>query len=482
GFWQQYFGGDAGVIGRTIPLSGHTYTVVGVMPRSFSLPENSPEIFASLRVVYPDAARYRGVHFLRTYWRLRPGVTVERAQAEMGAIDQRLAEAYPAENKSRRTRLVPLHERVVGDTRPALLILFGAVGLLLLIACANFANLSLARAAARQREFVIRAALGAGRPRLVRQLLTESVLLALTGGAAGLVLALWGIDLLLALKPANLPRLSDIRLDGRVLLFTLSVSVLTGIIFGLAPAWNAAGADVNEVLKEGGRVGGTTGAATRRVRGLLVVSEVSLALVLLVGAGLLVKSFWGLRTVDPGFDPGRVLTMRLELPETRYREIPKQTQFRERVVEAVNALPGAQAALVSEVPMSGDALFHNFVIEGRPPIAEGDEPELHSRSVGGDYFGVMRIPVRAGRGLTPRDREGSPLVGVVNEAMARQYFAGESPLGKRIRWARMEGEPQWITIVGVVGDVRQFGLDQPEEPAVYTPYAQSLQPWKRWMS
>jgi putative ABC transport system permease protein len=480
GFWQRHLGGRELASGATLPLSGQTYTVVGVLPASFVPPHGNPDVWAALRVANPTAAKARGVHFLRTYWRLEDGVTQEQAQADLNLIAGRLSELYPDENRGRRFPLVSLHERLVGDVRPALFILFGAVGLVLLIACANFANLLLARAATRRQEIAIRAALGAGRWRLVRQLLTESVLLALAGGAGGLLLATWGVDLLVALEPEGLPRLTNIRVDANVLLFTFGLSTLTGLVFGLAPALGASRADLSGALKEGGRKL-TGGVSRRRLRGALVVAELAVALVLLVGAGLLIKGFWRLRTVEPGFDAANLLTMRLELPETRYKEIPAQTDYRRRVLEAVNSLPGARAAMVSEIPLGGSSLHHNFVIEGRPPLAPGEEPDLYSRSVGGDYFGVMGIPLLRGRALTPQDDARAPLVGVVNERFAREYFDGADPLGSRIRWARA-AEPQWITVVGVVGDVRHFGLDQPEEPAVYTPFAQSGQSWKRWMN
>jgi len=477
GFWQQTFGGDASIIGKPIQLSGKPYTVVGVMPADFIMPTETPDLWASVRVVNPIAAQFRGVHFLRTYIRLKPDVTLSQARGEMESIDQWLAQQYPEENKGRRTSLLSLHERIVATSRSALLVLLGAVGLVLLIACANFANLLLARAAGRRQEIVIRAALGAGRWRLIRQMLTESTLLSVLGGAGGLLLAKWGVDLLTALKPANLPRLASIGIDGWVLGFTLGVSLLTGLIFGLVPALSASKLDVNEALKEGGRA--STGGVTRhRVRSVLVVSEIALAVVLLIGAGLLIKNMWNLRTIDPGFDPQNLLTMRIELPESRYKEIPKQIQFRDRALEAVTGIPGVQAAMISELPMT-ENLMHNFVIDGRPPVPPGEEPELETRTVAGDYFRTMGIPVLQGRDFTVQDKADAPPVGLVNQSFVREYFPDENPIGGRIAWAR--GNPRrWMTIVGVVGDVKHYGLNLPEEPAFYNTYQQQDQPWKRW--
>ena len=478
GFWQHTFGGDPNIIGKSIQLSGKSYTVIGVMPADFIMPTEVPDVWASVRVVNPIAAQFRGVHFLRTYIRLKPGVTLSQAAGEMEGIDQWLAEQYPEDNKGRRTILLSLHDRIVSNTRPALRILFGAVGLVLLIACANFANLLLARAAGRRQEILIRSALGASRARLVGQMLTESTLLSLVGGAAGLLLAKWGVDLLIALKPANLPRLSSIAIDGSVLAFAVGVSFLTGIVFGLVPAFSASRLDVNEALKEGGRAA-TGGIARHRVRSILVVSEIALALVLLIGAGLLIKSIWKLRTVDPGFNPENLLTMRVEMPETRYKEIPKQIQFRDRLLEAVNSVPGSQAALISELPMT-ENLMHNFVIDGRPPLPPGEEPELETRTVAGEYFRTMGIPVLVGRDFNASDRADSPAVGLVNESFVREYFPNEDPIGARIAWAR--GNPRrWMTIIGVVGDVKHYGLSLPELPAFYNSYEQQDQPWKRWM-
>jgi putative ABC transport system permease protein len=478
--WQKQFNGDAQIVGKGIPLSGNVYTVIGVMPRSFATPRDNTEAWTPVHVSNPVAANFRGVHFLRSYGRLAAGVSLDQARAEMQMVDKTLAAQYPADNKNRNTVLIPLHERIVGESKQSLLILFAAVSLVLLIACANYANLLLARAAERDREFVIRAALGAGRWRLIRQLLTESVLVSLAGGALAVVFAIWGTSLLVAMKPDNLPRLEEIGVDLRVLGFTFGVSLLTGIVFGLLPAWSASRGGVNEALKEGGR-SATAGGARQRLRSSFVVVELAVALILLIGAGLLVKTFSVLRSVEPGFKPDHLLTMRIELPEARYKEVDPQTRFRTQTLAAVNSLPGVKAAMVSELPLSGDALNHDFVIDGRPPIAPGDEPSLETRSVIGDYFQTMGIPLKAGRDFGPQDFvDKAPLVGIANDAMVRQYFPGEDPLGKRVRWAR-NPQVEWITIVGVVGDVKHFGLDLPEQPGLYSPYTQAA-PWKRWSS
>ena len=477
--WVKQFNRDDQIIGKTIPLSGNMYNVIGVMPAGFVTPQINTEAWTPLHVSNPVAANFRGVHFLRTYGRLAEGVSLEQARAEMQVIDKNLATQYPADNKNRSTVLFALHERIVGDSRRSLFILFAAVSFVLLIACANFANLLLARAAEREREFVIRGALGAGRWRLIRQLLTESVLVSFAGGVIAVVLAVWGTNLLVAFKPDNLPRLNEIGVDSRVLGFTLGVSLLTGFVFGLLPAWSASRRGVGETLKEGGR-SATAGVARQRLRSTFVIVELAVALVLLVGAGLLIKTFWKLRSTESGFNPDHLITMRVDLPETRYKDVTPQTRFRTQILAGMNSLPGVHAAMVSELPLSGDALDHDFLIENRPPIAPGDEPSLQTRSIHGDYFKVMQIPLRAGRDFGPQDLMNAPLVGIVNEEMVREYFQNEDPIGKRVRWAR-DPEIHWITIVGVVGDVKHFGLDLPELPALYSPYTQ-VAPWKRWMS
>jgi putative ABC transport system permease protein len=481
-FWQNFLTSDPHALGKTIPLSGNNYTVIGVMPATFALPREHADVFVSLWVAYPEAAPYRGVHFLRTYWRLKPGVTLSQAQADMSMIDGRLAEQYPDNERGRETLLVPLHQWLTGDVRPALMVLFGAVGLVLLIACANFAGLLMVRAVARRQEFVIRASLGAGKSRLIRQALTESGVLALIGGAAGLLLAKWGTSFLVSLKPAELERFNGIQIDANVCLFVLSMSVLTGTIFGLMPACSAARADVAESLKEGAR-GSTAGPLSHLLQQLLVTGEFALALILLVAAGLLIKGFARLRSVNPGFNPANVMTMHLQLPATRYAEIPRETEFRRQVLARLNSLPGVDAAMVTDIPLGGgNYVAHRFVIDGRAPVPAGAEPEVQTLSVMGDYFHVMQIPIRAGRGFTDMDREGQPLVAIVNEELARKFFTNENAIGGRIDWARTKGPHQWMTIIGVAQDVKHFGLNQPVDPAVYAPFSQSDEAWRRWMT
>jgi putative ABC transport system permease protein len=470
-FWKNFLSSDPQAVGKAIMLSGNNYTVIGVMPASFVLPKYHADVFVSLWVAYPEAAAFRGVHFMNSYWRLKPGVTLAQAQADFLAIDRHLSEQYPDTERDRKTQLVPLQEFVVGQVRTALLVLFGAVGFVLLIACANFAGLLVARTMARRPELVIRAALGAGKPRLIRQALVESALLALFGGAAGLLLAGWGTRLLLSLKPAALASFSGIQLDARVLIF----------VFGIAPAWSAAGADFAEALKDGGGRA-TTGPTGQLLRKLLVTAEFALALVLLVGAGLLIKGFSRISSVDPGFNPRNVMSMHLQLPATRYADIPPQTQFRRELLARLNSLPGVEAAMITDVPFGGNYLNHSLVIDGRSPILVGAEPHVQTLSVMGDYFRVMQIAIRAGRSFTDADREGQPLVAIVNEKFVEEFFPHESPLGARIDWGRAKLPHNWMTIVGVANDVKHSGLGEPTDPAVYAPFSQSDEAWRRWMT
>jgi putative ABC transport system permease protein len=477
GFWQSQFAGDRSIVGQAITLGGVPFTVAGVLAPEFRLPDIPADVYTPIEVAYPLAAQARGAHMLRAVLRLGPGVSSAAARGDLDAVMKRLAVEHPDEDKYLRPDFVGLLDGIVGESKRPLWILAGAVGLVLLIACANLANLLLARASARGAELAVRTALGASRGRLVGQILTESIVLAVVGGACGVLLASWGTQLLLAAMPDALPRLEGVGIDGRVVAFTGILSLLTGVAFGILPAWKASSRGFAPALS-GPR--GQSGLSAGRLRNAFVVAEIAVAMVLLVAAGLLLHGLWRLHSVRPGFTAEGRVAARIDLPESRYADIPSQTRFRERALAELNGAPGVAAAMISEVPLTGQSLNHNFLIDGRPPIAIGDEPELFSRSVMGDYFGVMGIPMKAGRDLSPADREGAPLVGVVNESFVRQYFPGASPVGSRIRWAREE-QVLWIDIVGVVGDVRHFGLAHGDEPAVYTPYAQSRQPWKRWM-
>jgi putative ABC transport system permease protein len=432
-------------------------------------------------VAYPEAGPDRSVHFMHTYWRLKPGVTIAQAQAEVAKVDRRLAEQFPDTEKKRGTLLVPLHEWLVGNVRPALLVLFGSVALVLLIACANFAMLLMARAVARQRELMIRASLGASNSRLIRQRLTESTLLALAGGAAGLLVAKLGTTFLMALKPEALRRFTAIHMDLRVFVFVFVISLLTGLLFGLVPAWSASRGDVAEALRENARTT-ATGISRKPLRSFLVTAELALALILLAGAGLLIKGFLRLRSVNPGFNPADIITIYLQLPPTRYPQIPSQTNFRRELLARINSIPGAEAAMITDLPLAGNDVDHRVVINGRPAPAVGAEPLVQTLSVMGDYFGVMQIPIRAGRDFSATDREGQPRVVIVNEAFVRQLLPGQSPIGTRIDWIRPNEPHQWMTIIGIAGDVKHFGLNQPVDPAVYEPFSQNDEAWRRWMT
>ena len=480
-FWRDFLGSDPYVLGRAIRLGDNGYTVIGVMPKDFTLPEHLADVFVSLWVAYPEGASDRDLHSMHTYWRLKPGVPLAQAQAEIAQMDHRLAEEFPDTEKERGTLLIPLHEWLVGDARPALLILFGAVGLVLLIACSNFAMLLMARGMARQRELMIRASLGARNGRLIRQRLTESTLLALLGGAGGLMAAKAGTTLLLALKPAELSRFGAIHMDTRVFMFVFAISLLTGLLFGLLPAWSASHGELAEALRQNSRTT-ATGVSRSLLRSFLVTGELALALILLAGSGLLIKGFLRLRSVDPGFNPANVITMYLQLPGTRYLQIPLQTNFRRELLARINAFPGVEAAMITDLPLAGNYVDHRVVIDGQPPPAAGTEPEVQTLSVMGEYFGVMQIPIRGGRDFGAMDREDQPRVAIVNEAFVRQLLRGQDPIGTRIDWARSNEPHQWMTIVGVAGDVKHSGLNQAVDPAVYAPFSQNDEAWRKFMT
>lgn len=468
-FWQRVFGGAADVVGRPIQLNGEPYTVVGVAPSGFGLASKVDAWMPMAFEPKETANDNRGAHYINVAGRLRPGVTVAQAEAELKVLAAQLATQYPDSNKGWSIFMMPLQDYSVRDVRTVLYTLLGAVGCVLLIACANIANLLLARATARHREISIRAALGASRARLVRQLLTESVLLALCGGIAGLFLARWGLDALLALAPTNLPRTNDIRLDSGVLIFSLGLSVATGLVFGIAPAWLAARTDMNESLKQGSR-GSTEGGARGRLRNALVVIEVTFALMLLGGAGLLARSFMQLAHVDPGFTPENATLLRVSLPQKKYGLPEQQTAFANALIERMKNLPGVQAVgLTHSMPLVGDYVL-GFNIEGRPAIAPSDLPNTNYYAVTPDYFRAMGIRLVRGRVFTAQDDAKAPRVALINETLARQHFPNEDPIGKRINITN--GPDAWREIVGIVGDIKQYGVDKTTTNQSYEPFAQ----------
>src|SRR5256885_15201756 len=469
GFWQRVFGGGRDIVGRSIQLNGEPYQIVGVAPFGFGV-ASKVDVYIPM-AFRPDETKNdaRGAHYINVVGRLKPGVTVTQAKAELDVIAAQLAVQYPDPQKGWGIFMMSLQDYTVRDVKPVLYTLLGAVGCVLLIACANLANLLLARATARHREISIRAALGAGRGRLVRQLLTESVVLAVCGGIAGIILARWGLDALLALAPTNLPRMSEIHLDSTVLLFSLALSVVTGLVFGIAPAWLAARADVNEALKQGTR-GSTEGGARGRLRSALVVIEVTFALVLLGGAGLLTRSFIQLAQVDPGFNPENATLLRLSLPQAKYPKPEQQTAFADALLDRVKNLPGVQAAAITHsMPLVSDYVL-GFNIEGRPAIAPGDLPSTNYYAVTPDYFRAMGIRLVRGRVFTPQDDAKAPRVCVINETMARQFFPNEDPIGKRMNITN--GPDTWREIVGIAGDIKQYGVDKATSAQSYEPFAQ----------
>jgi putative ABC transport system permease protein len=473
GLWQRRFGGERGLIGRTVSLNGDAYTVVGVLPKEFVIPNAEVEIATPLRIEADPRRSERGSNFLRVFARLKHDSTAGEARADLAAISDRLRRQYPNDNgKLTAPAVLPLLEEITGGYRAALFLLFGSVGLVLLIACANLASLLLARATARHKEIAIRAALGATRWRLIRQLLAESLLLALTGGALGLLLAAWGKDLLLALSPADLPRAVEVSIDARVLVFTFLLSLLAGIVFGLAPAWQATKTDLNAELKEGGR-DGSGGKAQGRVRNALVVIEVALSLMLLIGAGLLIKSLARLQSVSPGFDINNLLAVRVSLPPSRYSKPEAVKVFYEKLAPRLAAVPGVESAGVSNVlPLSGMFVRTEFSIVGRPPFDPADTPAAQNRWVSPGYFETMKLPIREGRGFTEADNERAAGVVVVDEALARQHWPDESPIGWHLMISFGGEPPRDFEIVGVAGNVKHSTLNEETTAAFYAPIYQ----------
>src|ERR1700734_128251 len=478
--WKRQFGGDPGIIGRTITLDNNGYTVVGVMPANFRYPlQREPEeIWSTLSPLNettdnsPPMVQHRGAHFLTCIARLKSGVTLAQAQAAMDVIASSLSKQYPDSNKYMSVHLSSEQDRLTGSIRPALLVMMIAVGLVLLIACVNVANLLLARATTRGREIAIRTAMGAGRIRVVRQLLTESLLLAIFAGVLGTAFAIWGSDVLVRLSPENLSRISEIHIDGWALAFTAGLSLLTGILFGLAPALQSTHSNIVEALKEGS-LSTTAGRSRHGLRSSLVIIEMALALILLVSAGLLIRSLLRLQDVNPGFDPHNVMTASLDLPDTKYSD-PKKAGFFRELIPQLQAIPGVQsAAAVFPLPMSGDEIRTSFQIEGKP-VAKSDEPHTSVRVVTPNYFGTMRIPLLQGRDFTERDETKTTPVIVINEALARQFFPNENPIGKHIKpgFSTGTGEGPMREVIGVVGNVKFEDLTDEWMPESYVPYAQ----------
>ena len=469
GLWQRRFGGDPRIVGRVIKLDGRDREIVGVTPEDFrfELVTGATDFWLPID---PQASGYqqRGAIFLNAIGRLKPDVTIEQAHADLSVVAARLEQQYQNTNAGVGVRLAPAQEELVGDLRRTLLVLLGSVGFVLLIACANVANLTLAHAAGRHRELAVRAALGAGRGRMVRQLLTESLLLAVAGGMLGLLFALSGVKVLSAFVPKNVPRFGETSTDLTVLCFTLGASLLTGLLFGIAPALQSSRLDLNEALKEGGRTG-TDGRGRKLFRSTLVVSEVALSLILLVGAGLLIKSFMKLNNTDPGFNPDHTLTASISLVTVRYDTNEKIVDFYRRLVDRVRALPGVRSVgAVTPLPLSDNNTSFSFAVVGQAPPPPGQRLSASTRVVTPDYFVAQGIPLRQGRLFNKQDKAGAPAVVIVNEAFARRYLPGEEPLGKRLRLGinRTEGE-----IVGVVGDIRSASLAQPGAPEYYIPEA-----------
>ena len=467
GLWKRRFGGDPNIVGQSITLSASSYTVIGIMPATFQFPDRETEFWAPIAFTARQAQQH-GSHYLVVVGRLKRDVTAGQAAVEMQSIAARLAEQHPNSNAGWSTNIFPLQEYEVRDIKSGLFFLLGAVALVLLIACTNVANLLLARSTARQKEIAIRSALGASRLRVVRQLLTESIVLAAVGGAIGLLLAFWGIKSLLALAPEDLPRIKDVVIDLRVLGFTLIVTMVTGIIFGLAPALQASNPNLNETLKEAGR--GTT-AGRHRVRSGLVVVEVALALMLLVSSGLLIRSFLSLQRVNPGFDASNALTMNIALPGRKYARSDQYVAFFSQLIESTSALPGVVAAGVSQsFPIQNDFLV-GFSIKGRPPAAPGEDRSTNYYAVSTGYFKAMGIPLLKGRYFTEQDNNNTQPVAIINETMARTYFPDEDPIGKGIDLSQGPAE-RIREIVGIVGDVKQYGLSQPATLQTYEPFLQ----------
>jgi putative ABC transport system permease protein len=469
--WRRRFGGDPAIVGQAIELNGRPHTVIGIAPPSMRLPSSQTELWIPL-ALDEQARGNRGGHSMGVVARLAPGATLEQARTEMRTIGERISAAYPEVQSGFNVTVQSLGDDLIGDARTPLLVLVGAVAFVLLICCANVANLMLARAASRQKEIAIRSAIGAGRSHIVRQLLAEAAVLALAGGLGGLLLAVWGVDLLVAVGPRELPRLDDVAVDGRVVGFALGVSLLTGVLFGVLPAVHASRADLNETLKDGLK-GSSGGPGRARARQALLVAEVAISLTLLVGAGLMLKSMSRLTSVDPGFESAGLVVGGVPLSSTKYDSSATRVAFYDQLHERLRTSPGVdRAGFVSALPLSGALSISGYWIEGKTPRGDNSQvPTAYSYLIAGDYFETMEIPLKDGRLFAASDRAGAPLVAVVNETLARQEFPGESPIGKRLQFGPPESP--FVEIVGVVADTRHAGLGDAVPAQMYLPYAQN---------
>ncbi|HEU4873721.1 MAG TPA: ABC transporter permease [Pyrinomonadaceae bacterium] len=472
GLWQRAFGANPNIIGQTLTLNSRSFTVVGIMPAGFEFPREA-ELWVPL--AWDDKERQvRSIHDYLVVARLKQNVSLDQAQAEMSTISSRLEQQYTEDNKGWGAVVIPLREDLVGDIRLALLVLFSAVGFVLLIACANVANLMLARGANRRKEMAVRIALGAGRARLVRQLLTESVLLAVTGGLLGLLLAVWGSKMLV--KLGSLPNAGEIGIDTWALGFTFLVSFAAGIIIGIVPALQFTRTNISETLKQGsGRTGGSP--IKQHTRKALVISEVALSLVLLIGAGLMIRSFWKLQNVNPGFDTSNALTMSVFLTPSRYSEPHQVLAFFDRAMEQIRAVPGVvSVGTTTTIPLAGGGSTQPFTVEGRPAGAIAEQPMAQTRYISPDYFRAIGIPLRQGRVFSDYDRDNSVPVVIISEAMARRFWPGENPIGKRLT-PSFHSEQGAREIVGIVGDVKSSGLEVDSAAMMYLPFRQSPRPF-----
>ena len=476
GLWQRRFGGDQQITGRDILLNGEKRRVIGVMPAGFQFLERHIGLWVPLALTPEDAAS-RGSHYLKVIGRLKPDVTVAQANAEIGAVMQRIARDYPNEAQGISAYVLPLREQLAGDLRLPLLVLQVAVALVLLIACANLANLLLARAAARSREIAIRTAMGAGRARIVRQLLTESFLLSLTGGLLGLLFAVWSFAFLQQLIPPTMALQARLSLDGQALMFTVAVSMLTGLLFGLVPALQVSKADQNQILKQSGMQAGT-GTHQRSLRSALVVAEIALSLTLLVGAGLLMQTVYQLTKQYSELRAESLLTLRTALPLNKYRTPAQRAAFYDQVLARISSLPGVvSAGCTTSVPLEWKGGTSGFVPEGHQALP-GLSYDANHRQISAGYLKTMNIPLRAGRYFDERDRANSQPVAIINETMARQYWPNENAIGKRFKTGDPDSDVPWLTIVGIAGDLRQMGAEAPVKAEMYLPYQQAQQqPW-----